>query len=115
MQIDHANHGHPLLLIPVDSSWEIGHLVDLDQRINISIKLVDVRLHQNLNPVLSQTSYEEYNDWEAHEDNYNVPIDIEELHQEGVNRDPEVREYNAPAEYAHHVVVVGDLFVVLEA
>jgi len=55
VQVDYSNHSHPLGLVFVDSLREISHVVHLDQRVCVQLKLVNVRLHQILDSLLSET------------------------------------------------------------
>lgn len=108
-------HGHSLLLVPMISTGEVGHLVDLDQCIDVSAKLLDVCLHKAFDTVLSEAAYEEGNHRYAYDYDHYVAADVKEFHQQGVEGDPKVREDDAPAEDAHKAVVVGYLLIVLEA
>ena len=44
-----------------------------------------------------------------------MSVHFQKFHKEGVNRDPKVDKDEAPAEITDERIVVGNLFVVLEA
>lgn len=52
VHVNYANHGHFLLHVNLCPPGEISHLIDLQQRVNITPKLLDPRLDQHLNPIL---------------------------------------------------------------
>jgi len=51
--VDNTNHCHSVGLVVVDSLREIGHVVDLDQCVNIYLHFVDAGLNKVLNSILS--------------------------------------------------------------
>jgi hypothetical protein len=45
VDVDDAYHGHPVGLVMVDTLREVGHVVDLYERIDVKLNLIDVGLH----------------------------------------------------------------------
>ena len=115
MQVNNADHCHPLLRVTVDPSWEVSYLIYLEKGVDICVQAVYASLHQDLYPVLSQALDQE--DYQGYPDYYNndVAIHIEELHQKGVDSDPKVGEQGTSAEHTHKAIIVRHSLIVLEA
>lgn len=80
VKVDHANHGHSLLLVPMGSPGKVGHLVNLYESIDVGSKLLDARFHEAFNAVLSKTPDKESYHWDAYYDDDYVAVNFEEFH-----------------------------------
>lgn len=115
MRVNQPDHGSPMRRVLFNSICEIAHAVNLNEGVDVDLKLVNVELNQLVYAVLPQVVYKVADQGDARENHDDVAIHSHELHQYGVQGDPEVEIDQATREDTHELVVEGDLLVVLEA
>lgn len=115
MRVNEPDHSSPMGRVLVNPVYEIAHAVNLDEGVNIDLKLVDIELNQLVDAVLPQVMHEVDEQGNARKNDDDVAIHSHELHQNGIQRDPEVEIDQAAREHTHELVVEWDLLVVLEA
>jgi hypothetical protein len=57
MRVNEPNHGGPMRRVLINSICEIAHAVNLNESVNVDLKLVNVELNQLVDAVLPQVMY----------------------------------------------------------
>jgi hypothetical protein len=76
MYVDNANHGHAMCLIIVDPLRKVGHVVNLNESINVQLHFVNICLDQLLYALFSQASHEQAHQRHTCENYNNMAVDV---------------------------------------
>ena len=88
MRVNQPDHGGPMRRVLINSICKIAHAVNLNEGVNVDLKLVNVELYQLVDAVLPQVVYKVADQGDARENHDDVAIDSYELHQYGIQGDP---------------------------
>lgn len=83
--VDDSDHGHAVGLIIVDALGEVGHVMHLDQGVDIELNLVNVGLHELLYSLFPEIFDKQTHQGYAREDDNDVTVDVKKFHKHGVH------------------------------
>jgi hypothetical protein len=87
----------------------------LNKSIDVDLEFFDIEFDKMVDSGLPQVVHQNRNERDSRKNYYNMSVHLDKLHQDGIDCYPKVEIHETSSKYAHKLVVVGDLLVVLEA